>query len=174
MTVRQASRLAMYAAGCLALAVAGGVQAQAPGDAVATAAPAVAAVQRVVAAIAALIAEYEPTNDQRILRCLKHHHGQAKMLEAVVLGLVAGAQANAEVQTLVAREAMLADSFGQAAQIEADARACLRVQSGEIINYAANAAEGPPDNLPELEAPPSPIVTEPEPVDRPLSDAETP
>lgn len=146
---------------------------------------AVAKIQTATANVAKLLREYESSNDQLILKCIRKHLTDLQVLEASALATatkLAGVRSG-ELRDSVATT--LAEQEQMAAALEAAAMACLRVQSGEIITYSNEQAQSAgklPDQVPtpgvstNLNAPSpnrAPAI-EPKPRERPASNVELP
>ncbi len=147
-----------------------------------------------------LVKEYEPTNDSLVLNCLKSKLSQLKLLEASVLASAAKRSAGSAAEQQAGADSAagetcelfsgfctagadvggasgdksepLQSSLDRSAQLEEEARACLRIDSGQVVDYLAQAPEPAPEIIPEVQVLPDPTFVEPSPVDRPLSGLE--
>lgn len=138
-----------------------------------------------------LIREYEPTNDQFVLRCLREKDSRLEGLSASVASAAAilrraevpsggeltargGQASDAGQQTRTAQAVETLDAARRQAQtVVQEARACLRIASGQEVRYGGTDVEAAPDDMPDLDLPPPPVSIEPEPIDRPLSPLES-
>lgn len=122
---------------------------------------------RAAGVVETLVRDVEPLRDETVLRCLRQVGGQVEALEATVATVQRGDPARALAALSVVRQ--------EGVQLEQRARNCLRIESGEVLDYANLANGRQVDSAwPELEVEADPILSEPEPVDRPLSPVERP
>lgn len=146
---------------------------------------ALAKIQAATANVKKLFREYESSNDQLILKCIRKNLTGLQAIEAAALATAAKLAAARAGELRDSAAATLAEQVQTAATLEAAAMACLRVQSGEIVTYSNEQAQ-PAGELPaevptpgvsiSLSPPPpdrAPAV-EPEPRDAPVSNVELP
>jgi len=131
-------------------------------------------VQSASSAIKKLIRDYESTDDQLVLGCLRDKQKKVKVIEASLLGDAAKMR-RVEVNIKHQMAATMAESVQAAEKLAADARKCLQIQDGEITDYSNQDALPAPNKIPDLSVPvpadskAPDIDIEPEPCDRPLS-----
>jgi len=131
-----------------------------------------------------LLQEYQSTNDTFVLRCLRQKRQALNVLSATVTQLVQRYRPNlAQAEdSEITRDAggIADDAQGEyeaslsRLRVEAEAKAdeareCLRVQSGEVVQFSAERPEPPPEDLEDQPTESLPIPNEPEPDDLPVS-----
>lgn len=143
-----------------------------------------------------LIREYKPTNDAFVLKCLRSKKRRLDALRATLNSGGEDGQTGEETgvgdrgrdarcrqfPAFCSDAPSAGDGGGSelqvikqvARQVEEECRACLRISDGEVVSYSAADAQGPPSPLPDVPGIEDPVVIEPEPIDRLLSDVEQP
>ena len=129
--------------------------------------------------VSELYQRYLPSNDRLVLGCLKRHLDDIRTVQTAAIGTVARITSAPTATVRDSAMQSLLELADGAQRIEAAAWECLRTQGGEIITYgaenpipAAPLEDVPQPSVDAIDA--DPIDVEPEPVERPLSNAQLP